>query len=137
MHDRLTTEAHGLRIGERPARKIQIDLWSEADGGRQEDVGLQVGEGNENPHGLHYGFSELGIIDHALSNSMIFDKNNYFIIGNEDPYFDESQFFEINKTYSNIGFNTIQYTGNHSIDKLQLNKLLNKILLFISFYNFL
>jgi predicted esterase len=55
-------------------------------------------------------------------------KINYFVIGKDDPYFTKSQFSDTMDFYKNIGFETTQYNGNHSIDTTYLNNLLNKII---------
>jgi predicted esterase len=55
------------------------------------------------------------------------NKTNFFILGSEDPYFTKNQFSETLSFYSNLGFKTIEYTGNHSIDPNELNKLLNSL----------
>lgn len=52
------------------------------------------------------------------------NKTNVFIIGNQDPYFTNNQFSHTLNFYSNLGYKTIEYTGNHSIDSTVLKKLL-------------
>lgn len=54
-------------------------------------------------------------------------KSNLFILGNQDPYFSENQFSDTLNFYSNLGYKTIQYTGNHSIDSGILKDLLNSL----------
>jgi predicted esterase len=55
------------------------------------------------------------------------NQTNYFILGNEDPYFSENQFLDTVNFYSNLGFKIIEYTGNHSIDSGILKELLNSL----------
>ncbi|MBM3452035.1 MAG: hypothetical protein FJX84_02705 [Bacteroidetes bacterium] len=52
------------------------------------------------------------------------NKSNVFVLGNQDPYFTKSQFSETINFYSNLGFKTIEYSGNHSIDSAVLKNLL-------------
>jgi predicted esterase len=54
-------------------------------------------------------------------------KSNLFILGNQDPYFSENQFSDALNFYSNLGYKTIEYTGNHSIDSGILKDLLNSL----------
>ena len=55
------------------------------------------------------------------------NQTNYFVLGNEDPYFSENQFLDTVNFYSNLGFKIIEYTGNHSIDSGILKDLLNSL----------
>jgi predicted esterase len=52
------------------------------------------------------------------------NQTNYFVLGNEDPYFKEIKFSETVNFYSNLGFTIIKYDGNHSIDSITLKNLL-------------
>lgn len=54
-------------------------------------------------------------------------KENFFVLGNQDEYFDEKATAETILFYKNIGFKTITFDGNHSIDKNILNKILNQL----------
>jgi len=53
-------------------------------------------------------------------------KDNYFVLGNQDEYFDLKEANEVITVYKNIGFKTITYDGNHSIDKNILKSILNQ-----------
>lgn len=66
---------------------------------------------------------DLKIDNEIQSDSM----NNYFVLGNEDNYFSEELTKETMNFYSNLGFKTIQYLGNHSIDYELLNELLSQL----------
>jgi predicted esterase len=52
---------------------------------------------------------------------------NYFVVGNDDPYFKKDQLEETIKFYLNMNYEIIQFTGNHSIEPNVLNDLLNKL----------
>ena len=52
---------------------------------------------------------------------------NYFVLGNKDPYFNEIERNEIIKEYKKNNFITIDYKGEHKIDKTELKKILNKL----------
>lgn len=52
---------------------------------------------------------------------------NYFVLGDQDEYFTQEQQELSFKSYSNKGFNTIKYTGNHSIDTEILTNILNRL----------
>lgn len=54
-------------------------------------------------------------------------KENFFVLGNQDEYFDEKATTETILFYKNIGFKTITFDGNHSIDKNILNEILNQL----------
>jgi predicted esterase len=54
-------------------------------------------------------------------------KENYFVLGNQDEYFDETSSSETIYFYKSIGFKTITFDGNHSIDKDVLNQILNQL----------
>jgi predicted esterase len=53
---------------------------------------------------------------------------NYFFLGTEDPYFSEIQQKNIVNHYNNMNYKSIQYTGNHSINIDELNKLLKNLI---------
>ena len=66
--------------------------------------------------------------DLKIENEMkIENKSNVFVLGNQDPYFTKSQFSETINFYSNLGFKTIEYSGNHSIDSAILKNLVNSL----------
>lgn len=52
---------------------------------------------------------------------------NYFVVGNDDPYFKKDQLEETIQFYLNMEYDIIQFTGNHSIEPIVLNDLLNKL----------
>jgi predicted esterase len=54
--------------------------------------------------------------------------DNYFLIGSEDPYFTDEEREKVIKFYNNMNYSITQYTGNHSIDIDELNKLLKKLI---------
>jgi len=63
--------------------------------------------------------------DLKIENEVIKEnKSNFYILGNQDPYFTSDQFLDTLNFYSNLGYKTIEYTGNHSIDSIVLKNLL-------------
>lgn len=54
--------------------------------------------------------------------------DNYFFLGTEDSYFPLDEQKDIINHYNTMNFNSIQYTGNHSINIDELNKLLKQLI---------
>lgn len=54
-------------------------------------------------------------------------KENYFVLGNQDEYFNETTSSETISFYKKIGFKTISFEGNHSIDKDILSQILQQL----------
>ena len=52
---------------------------------------------------------------------------NYFVLGSEDQYFNETEQMDTIEFYKKKNFNILQYYGNHSIDSILLNDLLNEL----------
>lgn len=55
------------------------------------------------------------------------NSKNYFILGDQDEYFNESEQKKVIEFYSKQGFNTIKYIGNHSINEDVLIETLNSL----------
>ncbi len=53
--------------------------------------------------------------------------NQYFVIGNEDEYYDQQSQTELVKFYIKKGFDTHRFKGKHDIDAATLEMILNKI----------
>ena len=53
------------------------------------------------------------------------NSNNYFVIGNADPFFDENTQDSEIEFYQNNGFNTVRFDGKHDIEIETLNHILN------------
>ena len=62
---------------------------------------------------------EITLNDEAESN-----KNNHFVVGDQDQYFNDDQQKEILHYYSKKGYNTHHYNGNHSIEPTVLSEIL-------------
>jgi predicted esterase len=56
------------------------------------------------------------------------NQSNVFVLGNQDSYFAGNQFSETLNFYSKLGFKTIEYSGNHSIDSTILKNLMNSLI---------
>jgi predicted esterase len=52
---------------------------------------------------------------------------NYFVLGLEDPYFNEIEQENTIDFYRKMNFSIVQYTGNHTIETSVLNNLLNNL----------
>ena len=66
--------------------------------------------------------------DLHIEEEINFEPNkNYFILGSEDQYFNETEQNETIEFYKKRNFKILQYSGNHSIDSSLLNELLNKL----------
>ena len=52
---------------------------------------------------------------------------NFFVLGSEDPYFNETEQKNTIDFYRNMKFSIVQYTGNHTIETSILNNLLNSL----------
>ena len=52
---------------------------------------------------------------------------NFFVLGSEDPYFNETEQKNTIDFYRNMKFYIVQYTGNHTIETSVLNDLLNNL----------
>lgn len=55
------------------------------------------------------------------------NETNIFILGDQDPYFSGTPFSETINFYSNLGFKTIEYSGNHSIDSTILKTVMHSL----------
>lgn len=53
--------------------------------------------------------------------------NDYFVIGEKDEYFDATAQRKIQDFYRSINYKTISFNGNHDIDTVTLNAVLNQI----------
>lgn len=66
--------------------------------------------------------------DFDLNHSKPFlSRKNYFVIGNDDPLFSDTEKDEMLSNYEKIGFTAIYYNGAHKIDTEVLKKVLNRI----------
>jgi predicted esterase len=66
--------------------------------------------------------------DLHIEEEINFEPNkNYFVLGSEDQYFNETEQMNTIKFYKKKNFKIFQYSGNHSIDSILLNDLLNKL----------
>ena len=52
---------------------------------------------------------------------------NFFVLGSEDPYFNETEQKNTIDFYRNMNFYIVQYAGNHTIEISVLNNLLNNL----------
>jgi predicted esterase len=55
------------------------------------------------------------------------DKTNHFVIGNEDEYYSLEEQMELIAFYSDKGFETTHYNGNHSIQTETLQQILRRL----------
>ena len=53
--------------------------------------------------------------------------NNYFVLGEEDPYFNSDEQAKVFNFYNSIGFKSIPYKGNHDIDLKTLSYILENL----------
>ncbi len=66
--------------------------------------------------------------DLHIEEEINFEPNkNYFVLGSEDQYFNETEQINTIKFYKKKNFKILQYYGNHSIEPSILNDLLNKL----------
>ena len=58
----------------------------------------------------------------------IIENNNYFVIGSDDEYYDQTTQVKVSQQYKTAGFKISTYLGRHDIDEITLNELINSIL---------
>ena len=55
------------------------------------------------------------------------EKNNYFVVGNQDEFFDATSRQLLSEQYVSLGFNIENYEGKHDIETKTLNSIITKI----------
>ncbi len=69
--------------------------------------------------------------EHQWSQKFIEEKMNYFVVGDEDEFFNDETSSQLTEYYLSLGFNIEIYNGNHDIETKTLLKLLINIKSFL------
>ncbi len=65
--------------------------------------------------------------EHEWPEKFTLEKTNYFLVGNEDEFFNDETRSKLTEYYLSLGFNIEVYNGNHDIEPKTLLKLLTNI----------
>ncbi len=65
--------------------------------------------------------------DLKVSHDSLKTKEKFFVIGNNDQYYDSDAQHQLINHYSSLGFSIMKYEGDHDIDNKTLTSLIDKI----------